>query len=315
MSKRQLEYLKSVAMYGSLREAARKLYISEATISQQLHDLEKKVGFSLFERRGRYLHLTEVGHSLLPDIDLILASYQKFDRHIQEIQSPTRGIIRMGAIPSMASTLLADLLPQFKFAWPHVELEIHEGGTRELVESLKRHDLDIVVAAESPLVPLVYVDLISRCLFKTELQAVVSTRHRLSHKKGITKEDLMREHFVLLRRGYLARDLVFAVLGTGVEQHIMFSADNTESIRNVIKMGSGICFLPKFLLAHWTANQTEGLAVLDLEDHWFDFEQVCLYSKYGHRPTYLESFINFVVKTGRNLGAMNEVDNIKELIE
>ena len=60
-SKREYEYVMEIAKEGSFSKAAKKFYLSQSAISQQITKLENDLGFSLFDRRTYYPTLTEEG--------------------------------------------------------------------------------------------------------------------------------------------------------------------------------------------------------------------------------------------------------------
>lgn len=65
----QLEYILTVAQYGSLSRASANIFISQPTLSASIASLEKELGKSLFRRTRRGMELTPVGESLLPLIE------------------------------------------------------------------------------------------------------------------------------------------------------------------------------------------------------------------------------------------------------
>lgn len=66
MQLRQVEYVLEIAKRKTMRAAASHLFVSQSTISQQLHELERELGIELFERTGRCLWLTDECRKLLP---------------------------------------------------------------------------------------------------------------------------------------------------------------------------------------------------------------------------------------------------------
>ncbi|MEV4259484.1 LysR family transcriptional regulator, partial [Spirillospora sp. NPDC049652] len=73
MEIRLLGYVVAIAEEGSVSAAARRLHLTQPTLSRQLRDLERELGTRLFEREGRGLVPTEAGRALLRRARVILA--------------------------------------------------------------------------------------------------------------------------------------------------------------------------------------------------------------------------------------------------
>jgi len=70
---RKFQYVLAVARYLHFRKAAEKLHVSQPNISRQVREYEQEVGFDIFLRDHHFVSLTKAGHSLVSDIDAILA--------------------------------------------------------------------------------------------------------------------------------------------------------------------------------------------------------------------------------------------------
>ncbi len=295
MQLRQFEYVASIVQWKTMHKAARHLYVSEATISQQIRDLEAELGFPLFERGGRALKLTVEGEKLLPRIQSILHAKQELEEQVAEIKDPTTGTIRFGISASPALTILPYILKSFVKVYPHVTLEVREGGSYELATQVHDHLLDVAVIATSDLVPLDIQGLTIKNLIKTELVALASQHHRLAYKENVSKEQLSSERLIVFREGYLARDLILAVLGSEAERNIIYSTDNNESARSLVQANIGIFFQPRFVVSGQHIDRLENLCILNLAPNVvFPMSHTCVYMTHRFCPRFLRVFIEII---------------------
>ncbi len=295
MQLRQLEYIDAIICWGTIREAARQLFISEASISQQIHELEDEFRLQLFERKGHSLQLTAEGQELLPSIRKVLYTVQELQKNVSEMRDITSGSIRLGAVPSSAATLIPSVVASCRKMFPQVSLEVHERGTYELLEQVRAGLLDIAFIVQSERVALDLEDLTIETLLKGHLLAVASETHRLTKKPSVSLLDLTNEQLILYRHGYLARELVLDVLGPQAHRNIVYSTDNTESARKMIRAGFGICFLPDFMIASWDFYERKGLSILNVDQTPFSLELSCVYMSNRYRSRLLANYIKGVI--------------------
>ncbi|MEH7346724.1 LysR family transcriptional regulator, partial [Bacillus sp. JJ1532] len=199
MNLRQFEYIDQIVNSGTMREAARKLFITEPTISQQMRKFEEEIGFPFFEKNGRILKLTKEGEVLLPEIQNILFSVKNLEQRIREISNPLSGQIHLGIGPLSAIRYLPKLFETFHQLYPKVKLNVVEGGVLELCDLLINKQLDIVVAPVNNKTKQVMDvnDIEYKTLFHDEYIAIISSNHPLSSKSKISIHDLSNEQFIL----------------------------------------------------------------------------------------------------------------------
>ena len=106
MQLRQLEYVAAIVRWKSMRKAAQELYVSEATMSQQIRALETELGFLLFQRANRVLRLSPEGEKLLPDLQTVLHAKQEFEHHIDTIKGAVPRVLRLALNPYAAMLFL-----------------------------------------------------------------------------------------------------------------------------------------------------------------------------------------------------------------
>jgi LysR family glycine cleavage system transcriptional activator len=115
---------RAVAETQNLRAAAEKLHLTHSAVSQQIRVLEDRLGFALFDRRGRRVVLNRSGEALLSGVQGALA---RLDEGVQAARSAAEGDaqdLRVTVLPSFAHRWLLPRLSRWRERYPRVALEI-----------------------------------------------------------------------------------------------------------------------------------------------------------------------------------------------
>ncbi|NIY92507.1 LysR substrate-binding domain-containing protein [Vibrio diazotrophicus] len=129
-----------VAQYPSFSAAAKELHITTGAISQQLLQLESKIGFSLFERHSRGVKLTEAGETLRA---VVQRSFHDIEESLHNLeQRENRKEIRLKLTPSLAFKWLLPKLEDFYHQNPEIQVQLFAEGA--LVDS-ERKDFDLAI--------------------------------------------------------------------------------------------------------------------------------------------------------------------------
>lgn len=139
----QLQTFISIADFGSFTRAAEEVHRTQSAVSMQMRRLEERVGKPLFEKDGRTNRLTEDGERLLAYarrlIRLNRETLAAFD------DASLEGHIRIGTPDDYADRFLPEIMARFLRSNPRVELSVVCEPTANLVEQIKRGQLDIAL--------------------------------------------------------------------------------------------------------------------------------------------------------------------------
>lgn len=140
-----LYYFWVVAKEGHLTRSAQQLHVSQSALSSQIRQLEDQLGHQLFDRDGRALRLTEVGHLVLEYAESIfslggeLVSLMNGGEH-QRIQR-----LRIGAVATLSRNFQENFLKPV-MGNDDLSLVIESASLEELLERLKVHKLDLILS-------------------------------------------------------------------------------------------------------------------------------------------------------------------------
>ena len=240
MEIRQLRYFLKVAETLNFSEASRKLYITQSTLSQQISHLEQEIGMPLFERNSHEVYLTEAGKEMLPFAQQAVNSASACLDHMNDLKEMLTGELNIGVTFSF-SNIMAETLIAFMHAYPNVKLNIVYRSLPELMDGLKKRDLDLVLAFK-PLKKDKAID--SRAIFSNRLAAIVNENHPLARQSSIRLADLERYDLILPCMGLQARN-AFEHLIEGKELNfkIMVEVNNVNFIFDLLRRSNLVTIL------------------------------------------------------------------------
>jgi DNA-binding transcriptional LysR family regulator len=138
----------AVAELSSFRKAAEALNRSQSAVSTQIKLLEEQIGVALFHRTTRRVQLTAEGEQLLSHAQRAIAALEMGLRQIKDAANLQVGHIAMGCIPSLASTVLPDILAEFRCRRSSIRLELRELHATQMLEAISRQDIAFGIGPE-----------------------------------------------------------------------------------------------------------------------------------------------------------------------
>lgn len=201
MELRQLKYFVTVAKTLNFSDAARKLFITQGTLSQQIKQLEDEMGFQLLSRTSHSVTLTEAGEELLPIAKKTIEESENCRKKMNELRGALTGSLSIGVTHSF-SMLLGGTIRDFIKKHPGVKLKIYYKTATELSEMLQDGDLDLFLAFKPAQMS---DDIEAETLFPSRLSVVMRKDHPLATKKEISLEELKSQSIALPGSGLQAR--------------------------------------------------------------------------------------------------------------
>ena len=213
---RRLRYFRAIGEAGSVSEAARRLGVAQPALSYHLREIELDYGGELFSRSRTGMELNEAGRLLLDHSVIILAQVERAELELRNFKSRKAGgpqVVRLAAIPSLATLLTPRLLAEMTARFPAHSLYVLESNTRESRALLARGEVDLAVTIADATVPE------HAHLVREELFLVMSAGHPDRNTDPIAFTDVLKEPLILPSRGRPVRNLVehhAAALNLGV---------------------------------------------------------------------------------------------------
>jgi DNA-binding transcriptional LysR family regulator len=239
---RHLRYFIAVAEEGGFSLAARRLAMAQPPLSQQIRQLEERIGVPLFERRPR-VRLTPAGERLLPVARHQLALLQRSLESVRRFSSEPRGVVQIGFSSSAALTALPKIWQAFRSRTPTVELRLQELHSAEQLERLRSGVLDMGILRE----PALDEAFTLRELLREPFVALLPARHRLARQAAVRVNVLAREQFVLFPRTTaptLYDQIISVCAEGGFAPAIGAEAQEWHTISGLVAAGFGVSIAP-----------------------------------------------------------------------
>ena len=235
MELRQLKYFVKSAEYLNFSVAAKHLYITQSTLSQQIKQLEFELGFELFLRNSRHISLTEAGEEFLPFARKTIQDAEDGVQRLYDLQNVKAGKLRVGVTYSL-STVLTEGVLEFMKVYPEIKLEVCYKTVNELFVLLRENKLDFILSYK-PLFDAPDVD--SMPLFENALAVVVSKEHPLASRKSMGLREIADLQLVLPSHDLQARMMLERLIqGKGIEYSSRLELNETNILLQMVSTGS-----------------------------------------------------------------------------
>jgi LysR family transcriptional regulator, nitrogen assimilation regulatory protein len=145
MDLRQIKYFVMLYDERSVTKAAARLNVVQPALSMQISKLEDTYGATLFERTSRGVVPTDAGRTFYNLCQKILSDVDEAQRYLRDASGHVSGELTVGLMPSVANSVLPNVLAQYKANYPDVTLRIVEAYSGSLLDLLNSGKLDLAV--------------------------------------------------------------------------------------------------------------------------------------------------------------------------
>ncbi|MCI3132393.1 LysR substrate-binding domain-containing protein [Phenylobacterium aquaticum] len=192
MRMRQVEAFRAVMVSGGVTAAANLLHVSQPSVSRLIADLEREVGFSLFERRGGRVIATAQAEALYEAVQRSFAGLELLDQAARRIRAHPVGTIRVAALSALAGGVLPRAIARFAARYPDITVTVESLGQRGIEDRLFLGQADLGLAVEAP----VREGVRSARLVEAEYVCILPFGHRLAERPAVEARDLAGETFI-----------------------------------------------------------------------------------------------------------------------
>lgn len=243
MTIRDLEVFIAVAESGHIGTAAKKLYISQPTVSHVISQIEGAYHVKLFERLSRKLYITETGREFLQYARHILANFRDMEHYL--CHASEQLCLHIGASLTVGSFFLAGMVSKFERENPRIRVRVYIDNTKSIVRKIREGTLDAAVV-EGDVPP---GDVVQKVVYEDKMVLICGKDHPFAARKAVRLDELKDMDCVLREEGSGTRDFLINLTEKHgipiVEKWVCHSSD---SIINIVAAGQGVSILSESLV-------------------------------------------------------------------
>lgn len=248
MNDRQLRYILTIAEEKNLTAAAKKLYISQPSLSNLLEHVETELNVQLFQRTPSGMILTDAGRLYVNSARQILGILRSLDLQLDETRKFHQGSMSIGCSHQMSPFIFPKIIPAIRRQFPRYTFHLFEDRMTLLQEKLLSGELDIVF-----LYGEVSLNRIKSVPFSTENIYLLTpvwfesdTIRNIDGRETLTDfSSLINQPFALLKKGHYLRKYSDAIFAEhNFEPDVVLETDNWQTCITMVESGEAFSMLP-----------------------------------------------------------------------
>lgn len=225
----------------SITRAAAKSGISQSAASQQLQELERRIGTDLLDRSTRPARPTEAGRFYYQLCRDVLKAEATFLKRLEEIQTTVTGDVRVASIYSIGLSEMTRAQDEFAKRHPAATLHVEYARPSAITHMLRTEQVDLgLISYPEPNKELAVIS-----WREEEMVVAASPWHALAQTNVLVPSDLEDQDFIGFDHDLAIRrevDRFFREQGVAIR--VVMHFDNIQTVKEAVALGRGISLLP-----------------------------------------------------------------------
>ncbi len=278
----QLRYFLAVVETGSFTKAAKRVFVTQPTLSAGIKKLETDLGSKLFDRTSKRVFLTESGTRFVPHAKSIL-----YQLNLAEADIKSTGhsqLLRLGTLMTIPTTVIGNILSTFTREITGLVIELFEGTEQEILNRLDEGKIDIALTIIRPTLKLDYEP-----LYKEGYSIALAEHHPLASQEPIHPAEFASEPTIVRSRCEILSETSRFFTDHNVRPRLVYNTNQDERALNMVSAGVGFTTMPD----HYTM---EGVKRVKMIGYDFEREVGLVRTNYQlgeERANLLDQFITF----------------------
>ncbi|WP_114945287.1 LysR family transcriptional regulator [Microvirga calopogonii] len=247
ISPRHVEIFHAVMSSGSVTQAAIALRTSQPTVSRELKEFERCLGFTLFARKGRSLVPTEAAVSLHGEVRRSFIGLEEIERTAEAIRANASAHIKIVCMPAYSTTLLPPLCQDFLRKNETIRLSLYALGNAVAATGISAHHYDLCMVEAD----LGFAGWESASISAGEQVCIIPKGHSLAGKKALSPSDFEGRDFIYFSADDMYRRSLDNIFREhGVMRRLRMEASTAASVCSLVSQGVGVSIINPISAMH-----------------------------------------------------------------
>lgn len=256
---------KDVVETKNITLSAKKLHMSQPSISTQIQNLENEYGARFFDRSNKGVTLTKEGQIFYTHVRSVLDLLSNAKEQISALTKDQRGLIYLGATLTIGEYILPNILAYLHKTHPNVDFKVKIANTESISQDVLEKKIHIGLI-EGPAIP--HKDLNVESFWKDELVVAIPYFHHWASRDSISLPELPHERLVTREDGSGTRKVMeMALKERGLdpnELNITMELGSTQAIKQLVSAGLGITIISSLTVSRECEQKL--FKILKIED-------------------------------------------------
>ncbi len=252
MEFRQLKYFASIVEEGSFTAAAKKCGVAQPSLSQQIQNLEGELGEILLKRNARGVAVTDAGKLVYEKALKMIREEKSLVESFEDRGSIVRAEISIGIIPTIAPSLLPQIMSLFREEFEDIRINVREARTSEQIKLVVNEDIDFAVLSDIDNTSKSKYSLHITKLFEEPILLATSRKHQLADlTRPVEVDEIGPDELLFLSEGHCLRGQTITICRTAEAAH-RTCCEQLPTLLSMVREGLGVTFVPA-MFAHENA--------------------------------------------------------------
>ncbi|QNL50960.1 LysR family transcriptional regulator [Olivibacter sp. SDN3] len=239
---KHLRLIKHIVDGGSMSNATHKMFLTQSALSHMLREFEENLGVKIFARRGKKLHLTDQGNTILFHAEKVLSEFSELEKAVANFKDAKAERIKISTACYTSYHWLPAVVKLFREKTPEVMIDIVIEATQKPLSYLENGKLDIAITDSKPLVPSRYR---TDFLFEDVFLLLVAKNSPYLRSEPFTAGLLNGEVlFIYEMQEDMSTAFTQFIRPNGIELAAVTKMQLTEGLIEMVAAGLGVTIMP-----------------------------------------------------------------------